>query len=87
MILHFTKEHGPQEGFCRSQVPGLEAITLILLTKRLRDKLWVYDVVSCLAGLHYMEAAVARAVERSLQIQLVRLQWSLFTVKHCSVTI
>lgn len=32
-----------------------------LLTKAFRHKLWVYDVVSCLVGLHHMKAAVATA--------------------------
>lgn len=37
---------------------------LIVLRKAFRHKLWMYDVVSSLIGLHHMEAAVATTVER-----------------------
>lgn len=37
----------------------------MFLIKAFRDKLWVYDVVSSLAGPHYMKAAVAVAVGKA----------------------
>lgn len=49
---------------CRTPVAALEITALIVLGKEFRHKLWVYDVVSSLVGLHHMEAAVATAVER-----------------------
>lgn len=55
----------PSKTSAGPQSPTLEACALIVLTKALRHKLWVYDVVASLVGLHHMEAAVAPTVERS----------------------
>lgn len=50
--------------FCR--VPPGE---LLLLTKDLRNKLWMYDVVTRLERLHHVEAAVACAVEKPPEVK------------------
>lgn len=62
-------------------VPTVEANALIVLTLALRHKLWVYDVVSSLVGLHHMEAAVAPAVERPSE---QKIEWLLYydTLRH-----
>lgn len=47
---------------------NLEAFAAAVLTTDLRNKLWVYDVVSRLKRLHHVEAAVACAVEKSSEL-------------------
>lgn len=78
--LNNSEVHDPS--FCRgtlgaplkdlfwSPIPTLEVGAVIVLTNALRRKLWVYDVVSSLVGLHHMEAAVAPAVERPSEQKL-----------------
>lgn len=72
---HFAGEppRSRLKDLCRSPVPTLEACALIVLTKALRHKLRVYDVVSGLVGLHHVEAAVAPAVERPPEQRLALL--------------
>lgn len=52
---------------CR--VPPGGAFAAAVLTKDLRNKLWMYDVVSRLERLHHVEAAVARAVEKPPEVK------------------
>lgn len=62
-ILYFTQELAEApEGTAGS---NLEAFAATALTTFLRSKLWMYDVVPRLKRLHHVEAAVARAVEKS----------------------
>lgn len=60
--LNNSEVNDPLKDLSRSPVPTLESSALIVLTKAFRHKLWVYDVVSGLVGLHHVEAAVAPAV-------------------------
>lgn len=70
MIPHSAREPTkPPKGIL--QVPDPPLITaVIVLTKELGHKLWVYDVVSSLEGLHHMEAAAAPAFKRQLELKL-----------------
>lgn len=51
----------------------------MVLTKTLRHKLWMYDVVSGLVGLHHLEAAVAPTGERPSEQKLDSYFWHTLT--------
>ena len=51
-------------------MPTFSTTAGTFLTRALRHKLWVDDVVSSLVRLHYVEAAAAPAVERPLEPKL-----------------
>lgn len=64
---------GPWRISAGSPVPILKAPAVIVLTKALRHKPRMYNVVSSLVGLHHMEAAMASTVERALELKLSHL--------------
>lgn len=72
-----TPQEAPLKDLCRPPVPTLGAVAVIVLTKTFRHKLWVYDVVSSLVGLHHVEAAVATAVRETIGAE-IRAQWLFF---------
>lgn len=68
MILYYTEEPTrPLKDVL--QGPTWGAFAAAALTKDLRNKLWMYDVVSRLERLHHVEAAVACAVEKPPEVK------------------